>query len=357
MKFIICYSLGNSSVSGYFSAIVKELYRRGHDIIVVTWGRDSTSKANALRFPSRRPTKLADFLFMCRLIKKQKPDCIIANFASVNICMIASWLFGVKNRCVYLHTLSTQLYIDSGYGFYQHFQRFRKILVLRLATHCFVNSNAMKENANLVYKICLSKIHIFNLLIKSIKTIDKQRRNNQISFVGRFDPSKGQEDLIQALPIIVERGFNPYVVFLGNGPQLEKCKALAERLGVKQNCDFKGVVSLDEVYDVLQKSIVMVSGSRYEAYGLTNVESISVGTPVVTTGVDGIKEIIIDGLDGLHYNLGDYDDLANKIIVLLANQVKWHQLSQTAKLLFRECFSIEHNIPKHVDRYQELFNL
>ena len=60
-------------------------------------------------YPNQRPTKLKDFIFICKIIKKEKPVLCISNFGSTNIVSIASYVFGVPIRINYLHTSPNQL--------------------------------------------------------------------------------------------------------------------------------------------------------------------------------------------------------------------------------------------------------
>ena len=55
-------------------------------------------------YPNQRPTRLKDFIFICKIIRKEKPVLCISNFGSTNIVSIASYVFGVPNRINYLHT-------------------------------------------------------------------------------------------------------------------------------------------------------------------------------------------------------------------------------------------------------------
>lgn len=283
---------------------------------------------------------------------------MIANFGSTNIAMLVAKILKVKHRCVYCHTLSSQIKMDSATSkIVDRYHIIRRSIVLKMVTTFFCNSESTKQEIHEQEGIPLNRILVRPLLVNGInkKHFSLEEREMMISFVGRFAPSKGQQDLIQALPLIKAAGYSPKVVFCGDGNFKKECISLSMELKVKDQCEFLGSVELDKVYDFLSRSVLSVSCSRHEAFGLVNLESISVGTPVVTTGVDGISEIISDGINGTYYEVGNPKSLANKIIMLLSEKDYWKQLSDNGLQIFNDKFSLINNASTEADKYIQLF--
>ena len=61
-----------------------------------------------LEWPGKRPTGLKDLLFAIKVMKKNKPDIVITNFAANDIMLFVSWFFRVKFRICYFHTMVEQ---------------------------------------------------------------------------------------------------------------------------------------------------------------------------------------------------------------------------------------------------------
>src|SRR5437868_92767 len=118
-----CYFIGSpggaSAVSRQFEALGKELLGRGHEVRIISpvseidgdGGRRGTAN---LAWPSPRPTRSADALFLTRLIRRYHPDCMVANFAAVNWMCLIGWLLRVKHRIAFYHTLTSQLDRDTN---------------------------------------------------------------------------------------------------------------------------------------------------------------------------------------------------------------------------------------------------
>lgn len=109
---------------------------------------------------------------------------------------------------------------------------------------------------------------------------------------------------------------------------------LARDLGVEDRCTFGGAVGHQEVLAAMASSMATVVPSRSEAFGLVNIESLAVGTPVIASGVGGIVEIIRDGVDGFLVPPEAPEALAKKVEMLLSDP----ELRQTMSTNARERF-------------------
>lgn len=311
----ISFTVGDSAVSNYFFSITKELSET-YDVIVFTGGEKSVPYAtHVYSWPSERPTQLKDFYFFLKKLLQHKPKTIIGNFSSVNIFLVGGIILRVKNRIAWYHTLSTQ--INSS-----------KLLVLRkkmvywLATKIFTNSNASKADLISVFSIDDKKIKVFPNAISEVKFNRVPFEKECIVFAGRLHPSKGLDVLIQAMRLIVEKF--PEVklkVFGGNleGNSIIPYKNMVENLSLQQNVTFYGNQSNDVVMQNFESSYLTIVPSLSEAFGLVNIESFSVKTPVVGSRTTGITDIVRDGIDGLLFEVGDPSDLAQKICYLIEN--------------------------------------
>jgi len=214
---------------------------------------------------------------------------------------------------------------------------FRKKLVYRAATHLVANSNASLTDLQSVYGVPTAKCRVFfNSLADPFAdhALPAQPQGNNLVCVGRFYPSKGQDVLIRAVALLKQTFPDVRVEFLGEGPAMEECKALAEVLGVSKQCVFSGQVSHDEVLRKMSLATATVVPSRSEAFGLVNIESMAVGTPVVASAVGGIVEIIRDGVDGFLVQPDDPDALAVALRRLLENPALRSEMSSHARERF-----------------------
>src|SRR5262245_36936780 len=116
--FFITASYGDNSVFKYFRALAEELARRNNRVVVIVAGQrydavDLDSNPSTLTWPSVRPTKWRDGTFLYSLIRERRPDCVIGNFAAVNLCLLLSKVCAVPNRIAWYHSMSSAVDIDN----------------------------------------------------------------------------------------------------------------------------------------------------------------------------------------------------------------------------------------------------
>jgi glycosyltransferase involved in cell wall biosynthesis len=131
---------------------------------------------------------------------------------------------------------------------------------------------------------------------------------------------KGQDVLIRALPQVLERlGRDSVSIdFIGEGASLDYLRRLSKDCGVDGQCRFLGAIARASVYDRLCEYDLLIQPSRYEGFGLTILEGIAAGLPVLVSDIEGPMEIIAGGRLGWSFRSEDPQDLSVKIIELFA---------------------------------------
>jgi glycosyltransferase involved in cell wall biosynthesis len=107
----------------------------------------------------------------------------------------------------------------------------------------------------------------------------------------RMVPYKRMPLLVEAFRAMPERK----LVMIGDGPELEKVKAMAPR-----NVEVMGYQSFDVLRDHMQRAKAFVFAAE-EDFGITPVEAMACGTPVIAYGSGGVTESVIDGETGLFF--------------------------------------------------------
>jgi glycosyltransferase involved in cell wall biosynthesis len=341
-----CYFIGapggNGAVAGYFVALGQELAQRGNDVKIISHSAEANERPSehnlaSLVWPSARPTKLSDGLFLARLIRRHRPDCLLANFAAVNWMCLVGWLCRVRHRIAFYHTLRSQTRSDGpeGQERLKDVSTLRKRLVYKTATCVAGISQAALLDAQNTFGVAADKCWLWRYSMPDpqcrFRLQPSAEREDLVLCAGRLFPSKGQDVLISALAILSGPAALTKVEFLGTGPMLESLRQMAEQKGVANRCRFVGVVSHDEVLARMSRAKITVVPSRNEAFGLVNIESMAVGTPVIASQVGGIPEIIHDGADGYLVPPDDPPALAQKLTLLLGDAKLRERLSRNAR--------------------------
>jgi glycosyltransferase involved in cell wall biosynthesis len=103
----------------------------------------------------------------------------------------------------------------------------------------------------------------------------------------------GLDNLLAAMPTVVEAYPEARLIIAGDGPLREDLRAQARRLGVEERVSFAGFVPEDRLPDYYRAADLVVMPTRaLEGFGLTTVEALACGTPVVGTPVGATPEIL-----------------------------------------------------------------
>lgn len=182
---------------------------------------------------------------------------------------------------------------------------------------------------------------------------------HMIFFVGRLVTVKGIDNLIKAMPSILEEFPKTKLVILGIGDMEWGLKSLVERLGIQDKVIFRTeFVSEEEriLYYAAADSVVLPS--IYEPFGIVCTEAMSMAKPVVigARGTNGMREQIIPDGDrqcGIHVNAFDPRDIAWGIKQVLAFKDRAIQMGKNARERVIEQFSWESVAKRTLDIYKE----
>ena len=128
-------------------------------------------------------------------------------------------------------------------------------------------------------------------------------------FIGELREAKGVDALIDALPRLKARRQAPRLALIGAGPELERFRRQAERLGVADRVDFLGPLPARQGF---RRGRVLVVPSRQESLPYVVLEAAAARVPIVATSVGGIPEIF-GPYRGRLGRAGDPVDLARRI--------------------------------------------
>jgi glycosyltransferase involved in cell wall biosynthesis len=142
-----------------------------------------------------------------------------------------------------------------------------------------------------------------------------------IPYIGQLTVRKCYDLLIDAMPAVVERFPEASFVFVTHNPaQRADLQRMAAARGVQANLHFLGTISEEEKLALLRASDVLPFPSRYEGFGLPLLEGMAAGTPVISTAIPVVDEIVRDGENGLLVPYDDAQALARAIIAVVADR-------------------------------------
>jgi len=133
--------------------------------------------------------------------------------------------------------------------------------------------------------------------------------------VGNFRKVKDQTTAIQAFQKVREQDSQACLIFVGDGPDLNECRQLAQTLKVDHAIRFLG--QRDDIPEILAGADIMLMTSLSEAHSVSLLEGMATRLPIVATKVGGIPETIVDNQTGFLAEPKNADALARSLLMLL----------------------------------------
>lgn len=145
------------------------------------------------------------------------------------------------------------------------------------------------------------------------------------SFIGRYHPQKGLDDLLEAWKIICGKFPKAKIVMMG---ELEPLLPKIKKMGLQKNIDFLGFIDGSKKYSYLKSSKIFLFPSHYESFGMVAAEAMAAGLPVVAYDLPIYKKIYPRGM--IKVPLGNISEFAQKVIDLLSNEENRVKISREA---------------------------
>ncbi len=210
--------------------------------------------------------------------------------------IIAGWMFHkpVIVRAGYIW--SDFFRQEGGKGLNAYFVDFLERWCLRLSHCIFVTTQEIKERLSEKYHIPADKIIVIpNYIDTDIFHPDPEINpiKGRICFVGRLDPIKNVDTLIQAVSQIPSAS----LIIIGKGKQLDALKSLSDQLHA--NVSFLGQMENEKLPMEILKSEMFVLPSSLEGHPKALIEAMACGCPVIGADVPGIHNIIQHKENGL----------------------------------------------------------
>jgi D-inositol-3-phosphate glycosyltransferase len=143
-----------------------------------------------------------------------------------------------------------------------------------------------------------------------------------VLYVGRFDPIKGIDRLLEAMAYLKHLKRTRLVIIGGDDPgtpEYQNLKRLSGKFGIEESVHFVGRVEQNQLTPYYNAADALVVPSYYESFGLVGLESLACGTPVVATRVGAMEDILVDGKTGYVVAGATPRGLANSIEKIIAN--------------------------------------
>ncbi len=166
-----------------------------------------------------------------------------------------------------------------------------------------------------------------------------------------FRPVKRVPDTIKIFDL-VRKEIPSKLLLVGDGPDRSECERLVRELNLQKDVVFLG--KQDGLQEILSASDLFLMPSQSESFGLSALEAMSCGVPVVSTSVGGLPELVIHNETGYIAEIGDISRMAKYAIDLLSNQKKYAIFSKNSRQRAEIVFNKNNIIPQYLKYYDKI---
>lgn len=171
-----------------------------------------------------------------------------------------------------------------------------------------------------------------------------------IMHISNFRPVKRVRDIVRVFAKINEQ-VPSRLVMVGDGPERVEAEDEARALGVSEWVLFLG--KIDAIAPLLAGAHLFLLTSDKESFGLSALEALASGVPVIGAQAGGLPEVVTHGVTGYLYPVGDINAMAKSGVELLSDERKWQVMSDAAAADARKRFSQEAVVRQYEALYEQ----
>ncbi|MBT3178541.1 MAG: glycosyltransferase family 4 protein [Desulfobacula sp.] len=225
---------------------------------------------------------------------------------SVFICLAI--LF--NNKCVlHIHPSHFYEFLVSLKGIRRKFVHY----LIRRMKIIIVLTDAMKERMNSLFPASDIQVLRNPVPFKKMENRNNIRRSaNRFLYLGWYIREKGVYELVDAIEMLVSRGLDIHLEYFGT-KQIDALRKYVEIKKLEKRIMVNGWIDDIEKIDKLYQCTALILPSHSEGIPNVILEAMSTKTPIISTKVGGLKEVLKDRKNALVVNVNDPSDLSEKI--------------------------------------------
>ena len=297
-----------------------------------------------------RPNNFIDWIMQLNFNMITKTNEIINKNGKFDVIHAHDWLVAYSAKSIKesynIPLISTIHATESGRnsGIHDETQRYindSEWMLTYESSEVIVNSNYMKNEVQRLFGLPYYKINVIpngvNLQLFSNVNIDYDFRRQYamdnekiILYVGRLVYEKGIQNLIAAMPKILDRYHDSKLIICGRGGMIDELREQVKYLGIENKVYFAGYCDSKKMQKMYKCADVAVFPSTYEPFGIVAIESMLSGTPTIVSDVGGLNEIIEHGVTGMKSYAGNANSVADSVLALLFDPKLCFNISQNA---------------------------
>jgi glycosyltransferase involved in cell wall biosynthesis len=175
----------------------------------------------------------------------------------------------------------------------------------------------------------------------------------KLLFVGKVEEHKGIKILLEALKKVKAKKQDVSLTMVGELKDEKYVKNKIKCLNIEKSVELVGRVPFEETVRFFQSCDIFCLPSKFEAFGLSILQAMSCGKPIVTTRSGGIPEFVEEGKSGFLVSPDNSETLASKIIELIRNPSLRYEMGSYNRKLCKEKYDWDRIVEQFEDLYTE----
>jgi N-acetyl-alpha-D-glucosaminyl L-malate synthase BshA len=170
-----------------------------------------------------------------------------------------------------------------------------------------------------------------------------------VTHMSNLRPVKQIDAVVRVFARVRERVAARLLV-IGEGPELARAEQLIDQFELRPHVELIGE-SLD-IVGMLSVSDIFLLPSLQESFGLSALEAMACGVPVIASNVGGLPEVVIDGVTGFLHPPHDVDQMADSAVSILSSAELHSRLATAGERVAHGRFDADRIVPRYVALYE-----
>jgi len=307
---------------------------------------------------NKRPVILTirDYWPICiyRTLWRGDRICTTCSFKNMSVCRFFNYRYcglSAISRGIYGNLFSPLIYALAK----KMYKLFRKRL--RFTDKLIAVSQFLKEKISQNYPELAEKIEAIYTPLPDVPVIKRSLNDDKViyAYIGVLSPHKGVINLLHAFELAVKRDPRIKLILCGSGPLQNYVRHFINQKRLGSFIRFIGRVEYQQLRKIYEKVDVVIFPSLWpDPFPRTVLEALLSGKPVLVNPVGGVKEQVIDRLNGFYANCYNIRELAEKILEISSlSRYELEEMGLRAREITLKKFDRKKRLKKLISIYEE----
>ena len=295
------------------------------------------------------------------ILKEYQPDIVHVQYMAPGLLpILISSLAGVKHIIATVHQTADQYNSKHRYMLRSGALLCSRFVSVSSAAHTSWFGNGFPDKKNRMIYNTVDEQEIYSIITNNGRPRISGEHNAGgkiiIGVVSRLRYEKGVDVLIEALEHAKKACSSFFCLIIGDGPARDELRRLAVEKNLNDMIIWSGSVRYEEAISYIKRMDIVVCPSRTEGFGLTALEAMFCGKPIIASRTGGLPEVIEDNATGLLFEAENPGDLADKLIRLINDPALRNEMGKNGRTRAEKEFGFDIFKERIRNLYEEVLN-